>query len=77
MTEDHRAIFGAKLLQARRRAGLTQAQLAEAMGSTQAYISRAERGLENPPLLTCVAFAAAVGCSFVFAFDIASDIPAS
>jgi transcriptional regulator with XRE-family HTH domain len=57
------AIFGAKLRAARSRAGLSQGELAERIQSTQAYISRAERGLENPPLLTCILLATAVDCS--------------
>jgi transcriptional regulator with XRE-family HTH domain len=61
--------FGVMLRKARLRAGLSQTRVAESMGSTQAYVSRAERGLENPPLLTCCAFAAAVGCRFTFSIS--------
>lgn len=57
------AMFGAKLREARRRANLSQTALAQRIESTQAYISRTERGLENPPILTCLLLAVAVGCS--------------
>ena len=63
---DPSAIFGAKLRQRRREVGMSQADLAKRMGTTQAYISRAERGLENPPILTCVAFALQLGRTFKF-----------
>jgi transcriptional regulator with XRE-family HTH domain len=66
--DNPRGRFGAMLRAERRRAGLTQKQLATAIGSTQAYVSRTERGLENPPLLTCAAFAAAVSRLFEFYF---------
>jgi transcriptional regulator with XRE-family HTH domain len=56
-------IFGARLRKERARSGLSQTVLAERTQSTQAYISRVERGLENPTILTCVLLAAAVDCS--------------
>jgi transcriptional regulator with XRE-family HTH domain len=49
-------------------AGLSQAELAERMDSTQAYVSRAERGLEKPPLPTLIRFARACGYRFWFEF---------
>ena len=49
---DQRVVFGIIVRNARRARGLSQAQLAERIGSIQAYISRLERGLENPGLLT-------------------------
>lgn len=54
-------IFGATLRKIREDAKLTQGQVAEAMGTTQAYVSGVERGLENPSLRACVALARAVG----------------
>jgi transcriptional regulator with XRE-family HTH domain len=67
-TEDPLIAFGAMLRKARLLAGMSQAELAELVQSSQPYISRAERGLENPPILSWVRFASAVNCSFVFAF---------
>lgn len=59
--EDIRAAFGAKLRTAREAAGLSQMELAERIGSIQAYISRLERGMENPGLVTIDMLAKAVG----------------
>jgi transcriptional regulator with XRE-family HTH domain len=54
--------MGEKLKQARQRAGLTQAQLAEKVGCSQHHISRWEAGLE-PKALTLKKLAQALGCS--------------
>lgn len=54
-------IFGAALRQAREESGLTQTQVAKAIGSTQAVVSETERGLGNPSLRLCVALAGAFG----------------
>ena len=59
--DDILKLFGAKLRTARKRKGLTQAEVAQLMPTTQAWISEAERGLVNPPLLTIERFAATVG----------------
>ena len=56
--------FGKKLREARRSAGLTQAQVARRMRIHQSYVSRVERGLENPTLESCLNFATAVGYGF-------------
>lgn len=45
----------------RRRAGLTQAQLAEHMGTTQSAVSRLESGRDEPRLSTLRAALAACG----------------
>jgi transcriptional regulator with XRE-family HTH domain len=39
-------LAGAELARVRHEAGLTQSQLAEALGRTQALVSMAERGLD-------------------------------
>lgn len=49
---DARMSFAIKLKAARESAGFSQEQLAEAIGSTQAFISRIERGIDNPRLAT-------------------------
>jgi HTH-type transcriptional regulator / antitoxin HipB len=64
--DDPRPIFGAMIREARKRAGLSQLELAQRIQSTQAYVSRLERGLENPPIVTCALFAAAVDGRFDF-----------
>ena len=54
------------LLEARRRAGLTQAQVAERMGVKQSALARIETSLtsqrHSPSLATLRKYAAAVGC---------------
>lgn len=49
------------LLSARCRAGLTQAQLAERMGTTQSVIARLEGGHTTPSLSTLSRYAEATG----------------
>lgn len=54
--------MGEKLREARQRAGMTQAQLAEAIGCKQKDVSRWEAGRE-PSVLTVKKMAQALGCS--------------
>lgn len=49
------------LLAARARAGLTQAQLAERMGTTQSVIARLEGGRTTPSMATLNRYAKATG----------------
>lgn len=49
------------LLDARKNAGLTQAELAERIGADKGYISRLERGLTVPTVSTLYKIAAAMG----------------
>lgn len=51
------------LLDARKQAGLTQAELARRIGSDKGYISRLERGLTIPTISTFYRIAAAMGLS--------------
>lgn len=67
--EPAQVAFGAMFRKAREDAGLTQQQVADSLPSTQAYISLTENAQTNPPLLTCVALAAAVGRKFEFNMD--------
>lgn len=53
--------IGARILQARLAAGLTQEQLASASGVAQADISRIERGQANPTTGTLEALATPLG----------------
>ena len=53
--------FGAKLRETRRQAGLSQAELAQRVGTHQVYISLIERGTENPTLSSCEKYAKALG----------------
>jgi len=58
--DDIVATFGANLKAARLKLGLTQAQLAEATGLLQQYISLVESGAQNVTLTTAQVLAAAV-----------------
>lgn len=49
------------LLDARKKAGLTQQELAERIGANKGYISRLERGLTIPSVSTLYRIAAAMG----------------
>lgn len=55
--------MGEKLKAARRAAGLSQAQLAEAIGCKQKDISRWEAGQIEPGVLIVKKMAQALGCS--------------
>ena len=55
--------FGAALREARVRAGLNQAELADKLGVDQSYVSRIENGVLSPTLRVCEKFAEAVGCA--------------
>ena len=51
-----------QLIAARNRAGLTQAQVARRMGTTQSTIARLESGKRPPTLGSLKRYAQAVGC---------------
>lgn len=55
--------MGEKLKAARKAAGLTQAQLAEAIGCKQKDVSRWEAGQIEPGVLIVKKMAKALGCS--------------
>lgn len=50
------------LIEARAKAGLTQAQLATKMGTTQSAIARLESGKRMPSIETLESYARATGC---------------
>jgi len=54
-------LLGANIQEQCRRIGLTQQDLADAMGLGVAYISLIERGGRNPPIETVVTIAKAMG----------------
>lgn len=56
-----RSETGEQLRQARKAAGLTQAQLAARIGKTTQYVSNYERGTRNPKSATLAAFSEALG----------------
>jgi transcriptional regulator with XRE-family HTH domain len=51
------------LIAARTRAGLTQAQVAHRMGTTQPAVARLESGKRKPSYATLERYAKALGCS--------------
>lgn len=53
----------------RRATGLSQQQVADAMGTTQSAVSDLENGVTNPRLLTFVRYATAVGVAVQVVFD--------
>ena len=55
--------MGEKLKAARQAAGMTQAQLAAAIGCSQKDVSRWEAGKFEPGVLTVKKMAQALGCS--------------
>jgi ribosome-binding protein aMBF1 (putative translation factor) len=57
------------LIEARSRAGMTQAQVAEAMGTTQAVIARLEGGRVKPSTRTLERFARATGSRLLIRFE--------
>src|SRR5687768_292272 len=62
-----RAKFLTQSIAARKKMGLTQQQLAEAMGTSQSAISDLESGRVEPQLQTLQRYARALGCRFDFA----------
>ena len=62
------AALGRRLAALRREAGLSQAELAERMGTTQAAISKIESGRNLPTLTVLDRFARATGRSFELPF---------
>lgn len=65
--EERLAAFRDLVYRIRTEAGLTQAQLAELMGTTQSAIARLEGGGARPSLDTLEKLAAAVGADLVIA----------
>jgi ribosome-binding protein aMBF1 (putative translation factor) len=57
------------LIEARSRAGMTQAQVAKAMGTTQAVIARLEGGRVKPSTRTLERFANATGTRLRIRFE--------
>lgn len=68
--EDEFALI-AQLIEARARAGLTQAQVAERMGTKQAAVARLEGGRVRPSLATLRRYAEATGARIVVRLEAA------
>ncbi|MDT3438733.1 helix-turn-helix domain-containing protein [Pseudofrankia sp. BMG5.37] len=61
MPDDFLVRFGAAVRQARRRQGMTQAELADRLGLARTSISNIESGAQNLPIGTLPGLAAALG----------------
>ena len=68
--------LASQLISARVRAGLTQEQLAQRMGTTQSAIARLEGGGRVPSVKTLERFAQATGTRLVLRFENANDAAA-
>ena len=64
---------GKKIKEAREKAGLTQSQLAEAVGTTSQNISQYERGLRKPKYETLLKIAKALNVEWYSLFVATSD----
>ncbi len=58
-----------ELIAARMRAGLTQSDIAQRMGTTQSVIARLEGGKRTPSMNTVQRYASAAGCRAVFRLE--------
>lgn len=72
-------VFGRHLRDLRQKHGLTQHQLAQTSGLTDAYISNLENGFAVPSLTTVLRLSVALGCKvsdLVTVFDDLTNLPA-
>lgn len=58
-----------ELVATRARAGLTQAEVAERMGTTQSVVARLEGGRRQPSMRTVQRYAQAIGCRAVMRLE--------
>jgi transcriptional regulator with XRE-family HTH domain len=71
-------VFGQRLRELRLKYRVTQHDLAQAAGLTDAYVSNLENGFAVPSLTTVLRLAVALGCKvteLVSVFDKLSDLP--
>lgn len=61
-----------EMIAARTRAGLTQADVAERMGTTQSAVARIESGQRHPSMRTVQRYAHALGCRAVVRIEAAA-----
>ncbi len=70
MTNSVQILLGSRIHQLRKRAGLTQAQLAERSLVSDEFLSRVERGVKAPSLSTIARVAGALGVSLAELFTV-------
>jgi len=71
-------VFGQRLRELRRKYGVTQHELAQLAGLTDAYVSNMENGFAVPSLTTLLRLAVALRCKVtevVSVFDKVADLP--
>lgn len=71
-------VFGERLRELRRKYRVTQHELAQAAGLTDAYVSNLENGFAVPSLTTVLRLAVALDCKvteLVSIFDRVDDLP--
>jgi transcriptional regulator with XRE-family HTH domain len=71
-------VFGQRLRELRQKHGVTQHELAQTAGLTDAYVSNMENGFAVPSLTTVLRLAVALGCKvteLVSVFDKVRDLP--
>lgn len=68
---DEEFALASQVIEARARAGLTQAQLAERMGTSQSAVARLESGKSRPSVATLEKLAAATGSRLRIALEAA------
>ncbi|HLO75357.1 MAG TPA: helix-turn-helix transcriptional regulator [Magnetospirillum sp.] len=74
--EELQKLFGRRVYDLRRRKGLTQEALAEAIGKSLDTVSNVERGVSVPRLGTALDIANALGVSIGELFDFEVAVPA-
>ena len=62
-------VLAAAVIEARSRAGLSQEERAERMGTTQPVVARLENGRIRPSSRTLERLAQATGCRFIIRFE--------
>jgi transcriptional regulator with XRE-family HTH domain len=71
-----RRSWGSAVRKERERRGITQVELARAAGSSQAALSRLERGEQEPSLALALAVAAALDMTYAALFRLPTEVPA-
>ena len=74
-SDDLKRLFGLRVQSLRRRTGMSQQQLAEAIGKSLDTVSNVERGLSSTRIETMAKTAAVLGVSLAELFEL--DVPVS
>lgn len=66
-------MFGDRMKIARVKAGMSQDEVAKAVGITQAYYSYIESGLKNPPISTVISIAETLHTSIDYLVELKTE----